>query len=337
MTRRLTRRGGTLVLAAGLSLGALAAPAPIAAATDASNACSTATAIPTTNVAADTIGGATDVDWWQFTVASSGGYTRLALVNLPQNYQMALYGSCTSPAIATSARPGKAFEEIIRGLAAGTYRVKVWGATATDFSGTSYSLRRTGYAGGALRLMESRAIGPKGAASMRVVGRVINTSNTARTVATVLVTYDAAGYVLTTSKDNHLESIAPGAAMEFEHEAPSTSGWDSYTVYVTPFTPPYPIVPAASFPLSNSGYHVDSSGAYVYTGDVTNKYGSQVREIHVYVAVYSNTTGSLTNMRRGIVGGWIAPGEVASYSVTFPAGEPGTGFVVRRVPHVYYD
>src|SRR3954447_18653648 len=122
-----------------LALAALAVPGGVAAA-DAAGTCSSASvAQPKNTWLHDTIGSATDVDWFRFTTTTTS-WTLVTLGHLPADYDLSVYSGCGTP-VATSHRSGRTYDEVYANLAAGTYRVKVVGFGGAFSATSQYSLR----------------------------------------------------------------------------------------------------------------------------------------------------------------------------------------------------
>lgn len=74
-----------------------------------------------------------DIDHYKF-VITTGGSVTISLTNLPKNYDLRLYNSSGTKQIASSAKTGTTAETISGTFAAGTYYVRVFGKSTTDFS-----------------------------------------------------------------------------------------------------------------------------------------------------------------------------------------------------------
>ncbi|KAA9038414.1 T9SS type A sorting domain-containing protein [Ginsengibacter hankyongi] len=88
------------------------------------------------------IASSTDVDYYVFTTSGSQKNVKVNLTNLPANYNLALYNSKGNQ-LATSTNGGTSGETLVyNNNKAGTYYVKVYGATSSDYSSTQcYSLQ----------------------------------------------------------------------------------------------------------------------------------------------------------------------------------------------------
>ncbi len=141
----MTHRTGTtvrhriqVVALAMVGIASFAMPAAAVAA-DAPGACSTSAAARTKNAwLTGTIGSATDVDWYRFTV-STGTRAIVTLGNLPANYELRVYSGC-STLVRSSNCPGRQFEDVYAYLAAGSYFARVSGVAGASSTST-YALR----------------------------------------------------------------------------------------------------------------------------------------------------------------------------------------------------
>ena len=87
------------------------------------------------------ISSSTDLDWFKFSNTSANPNIKVSLTNLPANYTLTLY-SPTGATLGTSANTGTTNESIIyNNGAAGTYKVRVSGASGAFNSTLCYKLR----------------------------------------------------------------------------------------------------------------------------------------------------------------------------------------------------
>jgi hypothetical protein len=78
----------------------------------------------------------TDVDWYSFSTTNAKPNIKVTLTNLPQNYTLTLYKNNSQVGISQNA--GTAAETIIRNTnSPGNYKIKVNGATATEYNAAS--------------------------------------------------------------------------------------------------------------------------------------------------------------------------------------------------------
>src|SRR5918912_1254523 len=95
ISRAAVNRSRAAVVGAALAFTALFAPAAVVAA-DAPNTCAAATSASAGNTwLTDTISSSTDTDWFRFDLASSAR-TLITLGNLPRDYDLYLYSSCST-------------------------------------------------------------------------------------------------------------------------------------------------------------------------------------------------------------------------------------------------
>lgn len=107
---------------------------------ESNNTLATAKVIPTNTAITANIGTSTDVDYFQFTTTSASPKVKITLSNLPADYDLKLYNSAGTQ-IGSSALGGTSNEIITNNtLAAGTYRIKVFGYNSAFNASSCYSL-----------------------------------------------------------------------------------------------------------------------------------------------------------------------------------------------------
>ena len=162
-------------------------------ASDASNTCSSASTIsPTGAWHTGRLSTDTDVDWYKFSMTSTGT-VRIVLGNLPEDASLSLYSGC-SKLLITSDRGGTNTEEIFRTLAKGSYAVRVTtkGTASTDL----YSMNVRRLASGLALVSSSTRID---GSSLIIVGEVYNGTSTTQGPSMITVKlYNAAGHLLAT-------------------------------------------------------------------------------------------------------------------------------------------
>ena len=110
-----------------------------------------------------------DVDWYRFHL-KRGAHVRVVLGGAPSDVALALFGACGKQ-LATADQPGPGFEEILRWLPAGDYRVRVT-PVVSGFVAGSYLLRAS-VLGGGLQII-SWASWTDASGHLRVAGELLN-------------------------------------------------------------------------------------------------------------------------------------------------------------------
>jgi hypothetical protein len=114
------------------------------------NTSATASPIPTNTAIAAMIGTATDVDWYSFSTTSPNKDVKVALTNLPADYDISLYKASPLTLLGTSKNTGTTSEQIIWDTAAaGKYYVEIFGfnsETLGDYNFTADNAIATGVA-----------------------------------------------------------------------------------------------------------------------------------------------------------------------------------------------
>jgi hypothetical protein len=116
-------------------------PASASAFVDKPNTRTAASALPASpnnSWRRDVIDAADDVDWYKFTVATSG-YIRITLGDLPADYSLDLF-TATGSLVASSHQSGVMFERIYRPVHADSYFVRVKSAAGAFDAVNAYSL-----------------------------------------------------------------------------------------------------------------------------------------------------------------------------------------------------
>ncbi len=261
----------TLAMAA-LAASSLSAAPAVAA--DAPDGCAAATTSTKNTWLSGTIATATDVDWYRFTIKTEKRVL-LTLGSLPADYDLSLYGSC-STRLASSERSDREFDEITRSLPAGTYRVRVVGFLGAH-SATPYALQFRTLAWGIPILSSTTWADASG--DLRIAGEVFNNTAEHRRWIQVDASLRAAdGTVLARSVGYpKVPTLAPYARAPFEIVTKKPAGYASTNLNVcTPTatggcaagqitTPPLP-----RLFITGSTSHLDASGNRHYTGSVLN-------------------------------------------------------------------
>jgi peptidoglycan/xylan/chitin deacetylase (PgdA/CDA1 family) len=272
----------TLLLAiAALTASSLILPATAAAA-DAPGTCAGATTTSARNTwLSGTISSPTDVDWYRFSIAS-GKRVQLTLGNLPADYDLGLYSSCSS-LIASSLRSERQYDEVTISLAAGTYRVRVVGYNGAT-SATPYALRFRTLAAGIPIL--SSTTWTDAAGYLHVAGEVLNnTADHRRWIEIDASLRDAAGTVLKQAVGYaKLPTLAPAARAPFEIVTRKPSGYASTKLAVGPAQ--VTTAALAGLSISATASHLDTNGTRHSTGSVVNGRTSGVKLARAVVTLY---------------------------------------------------
>src|SRR3954454_1350145 len=137
--RRSSRFSATRLGAAAL-LAVLLLPAagPALADTDASDSCTTATALPPGAWHTESLSSSADVDWYRFSTTASVRVL-ITLGGLDADDRLDLYSACGT-LLASSNRPYAQYEELYRAIPAGTFHLRVKHASSPT-STTAYGIR----------------------------------------------------------------------------------------------------------------------------------------------------------------------------------------------------
>ncbi len=293
----------SLIPALVATLVAAALPLPVAAA-DRPNQCTGATvSSPTNTWLSDTIGSATDVDWYRFSNAT-GRYALITLGALPADYDLFLYASSScANAIASSHRSNRAYDEIYRYLPAGTYYVKVVGFESASGS-SPYQLRFRPLAEGAQIL--SYTASTDSAGYLHVVGEVLNnTGDRRRWVQINASLRDSAGRSLGSGVGYaELGILAPRSRSPFEVIARRPSAYHHSSLSVTSRVTT--ATPVANLPITASAPYA-SSGRWHFGGTVRNANASTVNLTQTLVTLYDARGGVA-----GLGSSWTTPNRLAT-------------------------
>ena len=311
------RRLGTTLAILALALTWVAVPA-VAVAADAPSSCTSTSISPTNTWLKDTISSSTDVDWFKFSVAA-GTRAQLILGNLPADYDMALYSTC-STLLASSTRPSREFEELYRHLPAGKYRVRVFGFDGAR-SASAYSLRLRTLAWGTPILSSTEWTDASG--YVHVVGEVLNNTAEPRRWIQVDASFlNGAGSVVGRAVGyTDIPTLQPWTRSPFEIVARKPSGYASTSVKVcTPggsgcLSGQVAPAPFTRVSATASASYVDASGRRHYTGSVRND-GTSTAHLPLAMATLYNARGNVRGLASGpAAAASLAPGAVTSYDL----------------------
>jgi glucose/arabinose dehydrogenase len=199
---------------------------------DAPDTCEAAVAIPGDTWVAQATSDAEDEDWFAFTL----GGPREAIVtlgNLPLDARLELYGACDAP-LAASDAGGTRFEELVRSLPAGPYRVRVH--VPSGASAAAPWVLRVTTSGPRVLVKSVRAT--RSAGRVRLQGEVVNLTGAVTGRATITAKLrDGSGRVIARlTGTTFAPTLQPGAVTPFliRGRAPAFA---SVTWKVTPGTP----------------------------------------------------------------------------------------------------
>lgn len=255
------------------------------------NSCAGATSNSAQNTwLSEKINSSTDIDWFRFKLTARKR-VQLTLGALPEDYRLDLFSTC-STLIASSSRSGRQFEEIVKTLPAGTYRVRVRGALS---SGTAYRLRfRTlGYGLPVLSFLPDYDPGR----TSDFVGEILNNTGSSRTKVRVAIRfYNSSGSLLASSTGS-LGSyiIKPGgrAPFHFRGTAPlrtsrvTATVTSSYSTTTSPTTLTVTVNPTWTWDAvckqspADCPWYFDPDGN-VIEEDLQTHYGGTIRNGHAY-------------------------------------------------------
>ena len=319
------RTGITLrhrVRVVGLALVGIASFAMPAAAlaADAPGTCSTSAAARTKNAwLTGTIGSATDVDWYRFSV-TTGTRVIVTLGSLPANYELRVYSGC-STLVRSSNRSGRQFEDVYAHLAAGSYFARVSGVAGASSTAT-YALRFRTLAWGLPILSSTTWTDASG--YLHVAGEVLNNTAEPRRWGQVdanLLNADGAtigsavGYA-------DIPTLAPWSRSPFEIVTRKPSGYVRTTLRIcTPSSTSgcasgqVTSAPAGALTVAAEPSFLDAAGRRHYTGSIRNDRPSTARQVLAHVTVY-DAYGNISGLAVGTPGsGNLLAGASADYEV----------------------
>jgi hypothetical protein len=263
-----------------LAIGAVAGPAPVRA--DTADSCGSATPIATSTAWTSDMLEAGDRDWYRFTL-SIRRRVIITLGALPANARLDLYGACSDHR-AESDRPGQGFEELVRMLDPGTYRIRVR-PVGTWVQAMPYRLRVRAPQRAVVVLSSSgwNEFPDK----PRVVGEVFNNTSRARESVKVRIRfYDAAGRLLRSgSTYARRERFSPGQRSMFVWHAVTIPGYHHHEVEVID-APRAQLPPTTGLVVHRDGTSTPGFGVLVYDGTLENTIRFTVRITRVLVTIY---------------------------------------------------
>lgn len=294
---------------------------------DAPNACADATADSAQDSwLRNTIPTTTDVDWYRFTVPSSG-YVRIVLGNLPKNYRLDLYSACGT-LLSSSNQSAKAFEEIYRKLSAGTYRVRVKGMSGVHNDVIAYGLRFSRLASEVQVLSSTARTRTDG--QLIIDGELLNnTSATVRQVSVEATYYDAAGDELAShSSLGYVNLLTARTRGPFRISIAAPSGFASYTLVVTSQTTATSAV--GNLVVTSQSQGTDSAGKW-FSGKFTNQNAFAVQSTQSLATIYDTWGNAINTSAVSTTPTTVGAGSPATYIHHFGEGFAGWNRVRIRL------
>lgn len=301
----------TAVMAMVLVISWIAVAPPSSAAGDRPNTRGSATtASPQGRMLSDTIGSATDQDWYRFKTTSTRTI-RVVLGSLSADYTMQLRTG-KGALILQRSRTGVQVEEIIKRLPAGTYFVQVSSATG-EVSPSPYTLRFDAF-GASVRVLSQRTYATD--TTRYIVGEVLNgTAGPQQFIQIVATFYNAAGRVVGTDFTYTSRSIVgAGQKSPFLLVDVPTAHHYKLTVDGRASTRG----PVGKMALVTGVPTIEEDGYSHFVGEVTNKNSTKVDFVEVIGTIYDSvgrvlwTDFTFTNPSS------LAPGQTAPFDLTFP-------------------
>jgi peptidoglycan/xylan/chitin deacetylase (PgdA/CDA1 family) len=280
--RTTVTRSRSAILVFALTFASLISPAGASAA-DAPNTCAGATSASALNAwLTDTISSSSDVDWYRFVNPSS----RRALVtlgNLPADYDLFLYSSCSTP-LASSHRSGRQYDEIYRNLPAGTYFVRVAGYAGAS-SPSAYALRFRPLAEGVHVLSYTGWTDATG--RRHLAGEILNnTSDRRRHVQLNATLYNSSNVAIGSAVGYaELDVVSPRGRSPFEIVTKMPAGYHHSSVSVAKSSVTT-AAPVGGLAVTAGAPYTDSSGARHFPGNLRNSNATSVYLTHVLTTLY---------------------------------------------------
>jgi peptidoglycan/xylan/chitin deacetylase (PgdA/CDA1 family) len=289
--RRLRRsRRFDLVLSAALAVTSLGLPAAVAAA-DAPGTCSSSLATSARNTwLTGTIATATDVDWYEFTIAA-GTRATVTLGNLPADFDLRVYRGC-STLVAASTRSNRQFDEVYAHFAAGTYAVKVTGYGGAHSTST-YAVRFRTLAWGTPIL--SSTTWTDAAGFLHIAGEVLNNTAEPRRwiqVDATLVNADGATVGSAVGYPD-IATLAPFTRSPFEIVTRRPAGYERTTLRVCTPNGSGGCAPGQATTAGVGGLvvtpapsYLDASGRRHFVGSIRNDAAAKSYFVRTHVTSY---------------------------------------------------
>jgi glucose/arabinose dehydrogenase len=301
-----TQRVRQVVASSNVALAATYVP-------DAADSCASAGSFGTGSWIADRASGNGDADWFRFSLKSRHRMV-ITAGDLPVDARLDLYSSCTTRLATVDANSDTRYEELTRGLAAGTYRVKVSfpGGARSD---TPYVLRFRAMASG-LPVKSWRATAGATGGAVRIVGEVLNNSGSTVGRPTVKATFRNAGgsVVATLSGKAFAGRLGDGAVTPF---------------VITGTVPPYTTV---SFSVSGGGLSsrrplsltsltrtTNGDGTVTERGTVKNVGSTTATSVAVARTWYGRRGEVLDRGSVFVSPSTLGPGKSGSFTILRPA------------------
>jgi len=292
------------------------------ASTDAPNSCASAPIRSVTSQwTTGRFGTSGDVDWFRFSVPKTAMY-RFVLGNLPVDGVLALYSGCSTQIISVN-QPGLHWEEILATLKPGTYALRMSSVGGAS-SATGYRWLATPLVGTTPIL--AAAYAPS--SDIRLVGDVLNTTSTPRTVTVTARLYSAGGSLLKTVSVKPFLSVVPGRARtSFILKTTKPAGF----AYVR-FSVSSSAATRATRTLATTGVTMAAagSGQWRVSGSVKNTSTSTATSVATLVGIYDPAGTPINIMSSVPASRTLAPGASSPFSQLFSGlSAAPNGFVGR--------
>ncbi len=272
---RSSRSRAALGLLGALVLSSIGAPGAVAAADTPASCSSTIAASSKGTWLGGTIGSATDVDWFKFSL-SSASRVQITLGNLPADFDLRVYAGCLS-LVGSSLRSSRLFDEVEGYLGVGTYYIRVSGFVGVQ-STSPYALRFRTLAWGIPIL--SSTTWTDAAGYLHVAGEVLNNTAEPRRWIQIDATFLNRGGAAVGSAVGYadISILAPRSRSPFEIVARRPAGWASTTLRIcTPSTTgsclsgQIALATAGGLVATGPSTYLDSLGRRHYAGSVRNE------------------------------------------------------------------
>ncbi|HEX5826784.1 MAG TPA: PQQ-dependent sugar dehydrogenase [Candidatus Limnocylindrales bacterium] len=281
---------------------------------DAGDTCASATRGATSTWISDRASGNGDVDWFRFSLDASRRVV-ITAGDLPVDARLSLYGSCSASRIALTDVAGTRYEEIVRVLPAGTYRVKVSYAAR---SSSPYVVRFRPLASGIVVKSSRTSLGAGGGGPVRIVGELINNSGSTTGRASVTATFrDGAGTVVgTLTGSSFANRLARGGVTPFALSG-SVPAYASVRLTVKAGT----AGAARSLAVTSATRTANQDGTVTEKGTVRNTGTITLRNVGVALTWYGRRGEVLERGTAAVSPSTLGAGASGSYTIIRPALE----------------
>jgi hypothetical protein len=269
----------SLGLIAATTLALVGGP-PVQAGTDAADTCGAATPIGTAWITE--LSGTGDRDWFRFSLAARRRVI-VTLGALPAGARLDLYRAC-SDHVAGSDRPGQHFEELVRVLDAGTYRIRVR-PLGTWVQPMPYRVR-VNVPPGTVHVLSSSGWN-EFPDKPRIAGEVLNNTGQARQDVRIRIRfYDAADHLIRVGYTYaRRERFGAGQRSMFVWSAVTIPGYHHHRAKVVG-APLADLPPFRGLEVHPSGTTDEGFGVLSYNGSLENTTAFTVTIPRVMVTIY---------------------------------------------------